>query len=499
MLRRADAMWSTLEKSASCEDAAAVLSKLLGVAEKQWPGLQDMMRGQLGSGASQAQCATCKKLFTGLSTLAPFQASKLSADNMRARRYVDNLVKGAAASREVAVKLGYNVGRQRWHRASEPEKDINAGGRPSVINKEAAIAAVRAALEDKSQPSSSLCKKGDDWVVAKTLTERPSRVYLAPDVCSSMSETSFRRLLQAHMVEYRRPRLLTDYCQHCYDLDRKVMVDVRKAIQHWREGLGNVMENYFQAWDAHCAATNLSLEEQAGLYLRDFEHYISKHDANKPCARHQNSAFPCGLFELRKRGSGFDQKRRHELHEQEAMAGHELRALYKLLLGYLHHREAKEVQHASIGALLHNPPLGTVVLLSDWKELETLPQCWQATGDQFFAQARHEVSIWGAELVEHSVQSTAEKPDLVRTQLIVLSTILDHTALRTNQLIRVALQRRQTARKMERLCIVSDCGPHYRSLESCAHHLVTLHQAHGCSVEVHFGCDPRFSKHFSLM
>ena len=258
------------------------------------------------------------------------------------------------------------------------------------------------------------------------------------------------------------------------------------------------MANYFEAWDAHCAATGLNLEAQPGLYLQDFEHFIRRHCESKPCTEHRNTSFPCGLFHLRKRGSTFPQKDRFDLHQQEALAGHELRALFKLLLGYLHHREAKEVQHKAISALLAEPPLGTVVLLSDWKELETLPQCWQATGDQFFAQARHEISIWGAEIVEHAESSTAEKPQVIRTQLVILSKILDHTALRTNQLVRIALEKRQSSRTMERLCVISDCGPHYRSLESCAHHLVTLHQSHECSVEIHWGCELGSSKHASF-
>ena len=129
-------------------------------------------------------------------------------------------------------------------------------------------------------------------------------------------------------------------------------------------------------------------------------------------------------------------------------------------------------------------------LLSDWKELETLPQCFKATGDQFFAQARHEISVWGALLCEHSDTSTSEKPEIMQTYIVVVSKILDHTALRTNQLIRIALKVKKSKKPWSSLALISDCGPHYRSMESLAHGLVYLHNAYDrIPIEIHFGCE----------
>ena len=150
--------------------------------------------------------------------------------------------------------------------------------------------------------------------------------------------------------------------------------------------------------------------------------------------------------------------------------------------------------HEALSSLLEAPPLGCAVLLSDWKELETLPLCWQATGDQFFAQARHELSVFGALLVEHADESTtAEKPVLVQSWMVVVSTVLDHTSLRTAQLISLALDRKKSSRPWTRLCFLSDCGPHYRSMETICHALVTLHQKFDyIDTEVHFGCEKHF-------
>ena len=96
----------------------------------------------------------------------------------------------------------------------------------------------------------------------------------------------------------------------------------------------------------------------------------------------------------------------------------------------------------------------------------------------FFAQARHEVSVWGCLLVEHHDSSTVGKPLLIQTYMIIMSKILDHTALRTNQLL-----------PWKRLALVSDCGPHYRSWEILSHGLYDLEKMYSIPVEIHFGCE----------
>lgn len=125
--------------------------------------------------------------------------------------------------------------------------------------------------------------------------------------------------------------------------------------------------------------------------------------------------------------------------------------------------------------------------MSDWKELETLPQFWKQTGDQFFPQARHEVSVWRALLIEHADTSTMEKPKLRQKYFIILPTKLDHTALQTNQPLRIALAKKVSSKPWSCLCLVSDCGLHYRSLESLAHGLVDLHVKHPTIPMIHFG------------
>ena len=65
--------------------------------------------------------------------------------------------------------------------------------------------------------------------------------------------------------------------------------------------------------------------------------------------------------------------------------------------------------------VLQNSNLYNHALQQYWKELEALPRCGKQTGDQFCAQARHEVSVWGCLLVEHSDSSTVDTPLLIQT------------------------------------------------------------------------------------
>ena len=490
--RRADAAWDTsVSKCSSAEEAAEVLKRLLARAEKEWPGVTSAVsQAAAGPAAMSSDCDRCKRLLTGLSNLAPLQGDKLSVPYASVRRHLDGLVRQEFTSSQQANEQGYSIGRARWAAAANPEEPVHPGGRPSMVNKASVIAMVKKALDERSQPSSNICKKDAEWVVAHSLTDTKTEKYnSSADVHMAMSESTFMRVLKQHHTEYKRPRAVSDYCQHCSDLDTKVLPAIRSLLQEHRAALEGLMPSYFAAFDTHAAQADLSFETQPGLYVKEIEHYIARHCESRPCAKHAGSNFPCGLLSLRKRGSGFCQRYRLDLHENEAAAGHVLRSHLKLLLAYLHHRNAKDLQHAALTDLLECPPVGTAVLLSDHKELETIPQSWRETGDMFFAQARQELSIWGALLVEHDQGSTAATPKILRTHMLFVSNILVHTALRTNQLIRLALAKRKSAAPWERLCLVSDCGPHYRSLESLAHHLITLHQQFSIPVEVHFGCE----------
>ena len=330
-------------------------------------------------------------------------------------------------------------------------------------------------------------------MVANTLTAAPTNIYLEDSrLYGNMSDSTFRRILKQHLTEYKKPRRLTDFCQHCADLEQKVLPDCRKAIESARSQLLAIMPEYWALWEEYMTTSSVQFDSQPALFLQQIEHYIDRHCETKPCRKHEGSEFPCGLLRLRKRGSDFPQGQRATLHEKEAEIAHELRAWLKLLRSYLHHRSCKEHQHEALTQLMESPPFGHAVLVSDWKEQETIPQSWCETGDMFFATARMECSVFGAMLVEHAANSTQERPVLITTYFVVCSSILDHTTLRTCQLLRLVLSKKKSPRPWTALHLISDCGPHYRSLEALGHALVTLHQNLEIPVTVHFGCEKHF-------
>ena len=482
---RLDKAWHAFDGLTEA-DAVLLLKKLVDKVEDSWGGSTSSFRPT----GSEMQCLKCKDFLSGLNALPIFTGTKLPVAVRNVQLQIDGLVRRQTASQADAAQLGYVMGTKRWSKAEHPDEMVASGGRPSLINRKEVIATVQAALEKHSQPSSSICKKADGWTVANTMTDVPASIYRnEAALYGTISEATFRRILSKHLSEFKPARCLTDFCQHCADLETKVLPAIRTAMEKATACLKGMMPLYFDRWTAYVSESNLSFESQPGKFLSEFEHFIHRHTETKPCSRHVRTQFPCGCFDLRKRGSAFPQNQRVQLHEEEALQAHELRCHLKLLQAYLHHRAAKEHQHTSLTDLLERPPLGTAILLSDWKELETLPLTWLTTGDQFFAQARKEVSIWGALLIEHHSASTADAPKRLRTYFVVVSPILDHTSLRTNQLIRIALAKKKSSMPWKKICLVSDCGPHYRSMEAIGHGLVSCFQDFSIPMEVHFGCE----------
>ena len=164
--------------------------------------------------------------------------------------------------------------------------------------------------------------------------------------------------------------------------------------------------------------------------MRELQHYIERHHEVRPCGKHRSATFPCGLSRLRQRSSGFPQNRRVDLHAVEAAAALKLQRVSKLLDGYLFHRSANEHQKPVLLKLMEQPEPGHVALLSDWKELFTLPVRATQTGEEFYANSRKEISIWGSVIADRKSDDSAE---VLLTHVLILSSILDHTSVRSCQ------------------------------------------------------------------
>lgn len=246
-----------------------------------------------------------------------------------------------------------------------------------------------------------------------------------------------------------------------------------------------IMPNYFATWDAF--EGHDSLLEKPGLHLRQLRHFVEHHSAQEACRRHRHTSWPCGLGCLRNRRSGFPQRNRVTLFAKEADMCVQLEAMSKLLDSYLFHRSANEFQKPVLTNLLVEPPAGTVVVLSDFKELFTLPVRSTQTGEEFFANARIEISIFGSVVSERRRDGTVEW-----TRVLILSDILDHTSCRASQCIDQALRQRRGTNPVDTIHLLSDAGPHFRSYEALHHYCCVLPVQHQARVCVHYGVEKHF-------
>ncbi|CAJ1390086.1 unnamed protein product [Effrenium voratum] len=406
-----------LEGFASAQDAATVLARSVAELQK-WPNFADAVRAQMPAAPAPDDCSQRERLLTGLAATPGFEVNTPAGPCRQARDHIDRVVRDTFEDRDKVLRLGYRCGKARWSNASaEPgEAVLKRGGRPSKVNDPALVAAARAKF---SQESSQICKDvSGDWTVSRTSTR--------------MANTIF---------------------------ESTVLPMMQKIMGEQRQQLETMMPEYFAAWDTYAAVRDIA--DRPAVVLQELEHYISRHVEKHPCRKHRGTDFPCGQHALRARGGSFPQRRRVELHGLEAACGLELRSVLKLVLSYNHHKAANEHQSPVLRELQIAPPEKTLSVLSDWKELISLPISHCASGEQFYATARMEISAWGACVADHR----AGQP-VSLTYCLVISNILDHTCLRTNQLLDMVLSRQRGEPSVDRVALISDPGPHYRAYES---------------------------------
>lgn len=271
------------------------------------------------------------------------------------------------------------------------------------------------------------------------------------------------------------------------DLKKQILPSTEKLLADVRSELIQFMEGYFDQWDAFKASEGL--EDKPGLHLRSLRHYIYHHSARTPCRQHAEHAFPCGLAQLRSRQSEFPQKQRVSLHAKEADLCLQLQSMSKLLDAYLFHRSANELQKPAMLRLLEEPPAKSVVVLSDFKELVTLPLRAVKSGEEFYATARKELSVFGSILAE---RKSDVDPTVLWTRVLIVSDVLDHTSCRASQCIDTVLKQRRGSGPADEIHLLSDAGPHFRSYEAMHHSCCVLPLAHKARVCVHWGVEKHF-------
>lgn len=258
---------------------------------------------------------------------------------------------------------------------------------------------------------------------------------------------------------------------------------MKKLIAKTRKQLEALLPNYFTRWDQYAATQQY--EDQVALHIHDFQHYIQYHDKQRPCRDHRGTEFPCGCSPLRQ-----DCRDILRLRDIETARGLDLRATEKLVSSYNFHRAANDLQKPVVDRLVAAPASKRMTIIADWKELVTLPLQGIASGEAFYGSARKELSVFGAIVSEHTPASTAASPRYVRTHLLILSDILDHTAARANQLLGEALKhRRFPSLELEGIDFVTDCAGHFRSYESIEFLLLQLVKQLSLEVSINYGVE----------
>lgn len=482
----ASSISTMLSDQASPAEAAKLLCDAIKKFEASSPGFSNLLVHELQKQEpALRQCAACSTLLTGLFSLPGFDAPYPSEKVHNIRHSVDRLVRTTFEAQDQVRQLGYNIGVKRWQQAdfdTPPERQKR--GQPSQVNNSENVARVKELLDHFSQPSSTpVLNKDKEWVLAQSLTRRRNTLFEEnPAVNNNMSAKVFYKILREHFREYKRPRLLTDYCQICNDYDEKVLGKLAKLLEASRAELEAHLPAYFQAWDFYAGDKDYS--SRPALHVHDLEHFIRRHDRSTPCAAHRNTDFPCGQASVRQRCADILNLREVEIHR-----GIELRAMDRLVAAYNYHRASNEHQKPAIDAMLQLPVLGRLSLICDWAELQTLPLLPKQTDTSFYGTARKELAIFGCCLTEHGATSTAEKPMLHKQFLIFISDILDHTACRSTTLLERAIACRISKRKLEGIDFISDCAGHFRSYETCYWALIDQVKKHQCEIAWHWGVE----------
>lgn len=146
--------------------------------------------------------------------------------------------------------LGYTIGRRRFRRCVEGT-DMKTVGRKTKVHSKELEGVVRDVLQSQSRDSSKVSvvktQEGKTMEPSRILTGSLSGISSQnPEIHSAMSESTFRRMKKKVFMEYRAPACESDYCQYCYDLDKKVLPGWQRTKDKAKQELGGHHALLFQ-------------------------------------------------------------------------------------------------------------------------------------------------------------------------------------------------------------------------------------------------------------
>ena len=377
---------------------------------------------------------------------------------------LDRLIVSIGFPRRRLKQLGYDIGRVQYQNVSsdlvQGEPSSSRVGRPSKVNDPEIIKTVGATLHKYTNDSSKVVcvrQKGQKTlVVAKLLSKRLWRIWKAEAGLRGMlSWSSFRKVSRVHFPQLRRPGRKTDVCSHCRTLKRKIAPRAEAEYKKRRRQITDICRDYFQQLDLDARFNELQQARQVDevvLCARDYIHRRNSNAERDPARNGMSRAVRLSLFEA------------------EARALHKLRGHCDLLEAYLWHRATADRQKLSTAKVLENLSDSEAYFHFDFKENVRYPMSKEETGDEWRAQNKLSLTVFGC---------TVHTPGRRNTHFLLVSEVLDHDSQMACLLLTYVLEAVQARSaykwdKVRMLHLVCDCGPHFRSRESYAFFLAEV-------------------------
>ena len=258
----------------------------------------------------------------------------------------------------------------------------NLGGRPSLVPAADVIAFAKEILDENTKESERVVIVGRGskrkMVIAKHLTQTKYRIWCSnKKLRQRISWTTFRRMLRIHFPHVRNPRRNTDVCSHCKTYRTVVLPTAKKCVQKIREALCRVCPMYFQAFDnkAHTLEDDGEFFEIFRAFIHPREQTAARDDMRKDLSR---------TVRLR-------------LHSLEAEALRRLTPQVELVQAYEWHQVSARRQSLFLKSMRDGAlPRSTALVQVDFKENVKYPMSPDETGDEWHAQSKLSLTVFGA-------------------------------------------------------------------------------------------------------
>ena len=379
---------------------------------------------------------------------------------------LDQAVVHSGISWEAVRSSQYNMGRIAFDKVSkqEPRHGTLAGearvGRKSKINDEKVICYVRLLLQKYTNDSSKVVvvrKNGAKQLVcARLLTRKLQRIWQEePDLRKQLGITALRRMMKVHFPSIPKPGRKTDVCSHCRIFKKHILPRAEREYKKRRSLLLGIAPDYFQAFDADSHIVQLKESARIGDVIVRAAQYINSKNASSQTQNDRQS---------------MSRTARIDLFQAEAKACHKLKGHCELLEAYAWHKQSADRQREFAKDLLENLPKNEAYMHFDFKENVRYPMAKEETGQEFHAQNKLSLTVFGCMVCT---------PGRRNFNFLLVSEVLDHDSQIARLLLSKVLDvvRNRPAyewSKVQRLHLVCDCGPHFRSRESYAFYLHDL-------------------------